>query len=45
MVRRSTVILHFYEQQAGCPDELIHEIFAVDMSADGQGRPAMGGRP
>jgi hypothetical protein len=31
-----TVILHFYEQRAGCPDELIHEIFAVDMSADGK---------
>ncbi|WP_371262191.1 hypothetical protein [Pseudomonas sp. CHM02] len=30
-----TVILHFYQQRAGCPDELVHEIFAVDMSADG----------
>lgn len=34
--RADTVILHFYQQQAGCPDELIHEIFAVDMSADGK---------
>lgn len=34
--RADTVILHFYKQQAGCPDELIHEIFAVDMSADGR---------
>lgn len=31
-----TVILHFYQQQVGCPDELVHEIFAVDMSADGR---------
>jgi hypothetical protein len=31
-----TVILHFYQQHPGCPDELIHEIFAVDMSADGR---------
>ncbi|WP_256578711.1 hypothetical protein [Pseudomonas sp. NS1(2017)] len=32
--RADTVILHFYQQVAGCPDELVHEIFAVDMSAD-----------
>ncbi|WP_252959588.1 hypothetical protein [Pseudomonas simiae] len=34
--RADTVILHFYEHQVGCPDELVHEIFAVDMSADGR---------
>ena len=31
-----TVILHFYQQQVGCPDVLTYEIFAVDMSADGK---------
>lgn len=31
-----TVILHFYQQQIGGPDVLVHEIFAVDMSADGK---------
>ena len=29
-----TVILHFYQQQAGCPDVLIHEIIGLDMTAD-----------
>lgn len=29
-----TVSLHFYEQRAGCPDELIHEVVALDMTAD-----------
>lgn len=34
--RADTVILHFYQQVAGSPDELVHEIFAVDMSEDGK---------
>lgn len=29
-----TVILQFYQQQAGCPDELIHEVVALDMTGD-----------
>ncbi|MDR9874592.1 hypothetical protein RJC98_05345 [Pseudomonas allii] len=29
-----TVILHFYQHQAGCPDVLMHEMIALDMTAD-----------
>jgi hypothetical protein len=33
--RADTVILHFYENREGRPDELSHEALAVDMNADG----------
>lgn len=34
--RADTVILHFYQQHPDGPDELVHEIVGLDMTADGQ---------